>query len=388
MNSNQLTSDELAIHMGNLDVYIAEKKYSEITEEFPDKEKYPLYYQASRHEFTIGPGEMLFIPAGWFHFVFSEDSCPETSLNYAINYWYYPENDWVEENPSFLLPRKDTHSLPYIDPRDVCGNKIMNVTRSNLNGLFPSARVFHKFNGKCYFEQMTYDQFYESKNPNYYIIQVANTDVLNKHAPKYTKDLWNSSAWINFGNARSLIHYDEYDNWLCQVKGTKRVVLFPHQERDMLYMFNPIPLYIANLTQMAKDSNTQYIAYGKKILKPEFYDKWSKIQGLLQNDDILAIYKSEVMKYILNNLRSVGLDIPEPPIPEKFEIVETRAFGVYNKQQEKYPISCFLILEGTGKIQIKGLRTLPLEGGDVVIFPTHFTYPYCIEGYLKFLVPV
>ena len=52
--------------------FFNERRFSRIEEEFPDKNQFPLYYKANKTEITIGPGDGLFIPSGWFHFVFSE----------------------------------------------------------------------------------------------------------------------------------------------------------------------------------------------------------------------------------------------------------------------------------------------------------------------------
>ena len=127
----------------SLDTFLSETKYSCIEEEFPDKNKFPLYYEASKIEITIEAGEMLFIPAGWFHFVFSEDVDKETGLNFAINYWYYSHPHWSPRNPSIHLPKHmGKHNLPNLNPRNILGGRKHPCTRTELNGLFPSNRLF------------------------------------------------------------------------------------------------------------------------------------------------------------------------------------------------------------------------------------------------------
>ena len=42
-----------------------ERRYSYITEEFPDPDKFPLYYKAKKQEFTLQPGDIyLFLLNG------------------------------------------------------------------------------------------------------------------------------------------------------------------------------------------------------------------------------------------------------------------------------------------------------------------------------------
>ncbi len=48
----------------------------------PDLTKYPLFPKATPYEVITGPGDVLFIPAYWFHQV--ESSC----RHIAINFWF------------------------------------------------------------------------------------------------------------------------------------------------------------------------------------------------------------------------------------------------------------------------------------------------------------
>jgi len=48
----------------------------------PDFERFPLYRQARPVECTIGPGETVFVPSGWAHWVVSLDATISLSSNY------------------------------------------------------------------------------------------------------------------------------------------------------------------------------------------------------------------------------------------------------------------------------------------------------------------
>ena len=350
-----------------------EIKYSEILEEFPDKDKYPLYYEASRHEFTIGPGEMLFIPAGWFHFVFSEDADKETGLNFAVNFWYSPLNNWTIGNKSSLLPVVEKHNLQTIHPRDIFGNKTLRCTHSELNGMFPSDRVFHKFPNKLHFDFMTFDEFYQTKNPKYYIVQGTEFN-LDHLAPKYPTKLHMTSSWVNFGNSRSLIHYDEQDNWLCQIQGKKRVLLFPQEERHMLYMFNPTPINIL------KEIINYYEAPMRCVIVID-----DKILG--DQTDYAQFYKEAIDYYDANvNKRFEFANIPSFEFPKEFSVYDSKGVPFPNVDVV-YPITFLHIIEGRGTLQLLSRKTIYLDAGRIVMFPTHFTFGWSMKGNIKVKLP-
>ena len=65
-------------------------------------EKYPKFREAHKISCTIKAGEMLYLPAGWFHEVFSsEKNVFQTKKGYgghmALNYWFQPYSDESKE---------------------------------------------------------------------------------------------------------------------------------------------------------------------------------------------------------------------------------------------------------------------------------------------------
>lgn len=64
--------------------------FSPIDYEHPDYQKYPNYRHATAIEFTLNPGEVLYLPEGWVHYVRSLD------LSIAINIWWIP---WAQAIP-------------------------------------------------------------------------------------------------------------------------------------------------------------------------------------------------------------------------------------------------------------------------------------------------
>eukprot|EP01119_Soliformovum_irregulare_P002086 TRINITY_DN1215_c0_g1_i2.p1 TRINITY_DN1215_c0_g1~~TRINITY_DN1215_c0_g1_i2.p1 ORF type:complete len:171 (+),score=49.43 TRINITY_DN1215_c0_g1_i2:509-1021(+) len=52
----------------------------------PDLEKYPLFEYSNKVQCVVRPGEMLYLPAMWFHQVSQHGD--EENRTIAINYWY------------------------------------------------------------------------------------------------------------------------------------------------------------------------------------------------------------------------------------------------------------------------------------------------------------
>jgi ribosomal protein L16 Arg81 hydroxylase len=67
-------------------------------------EKFPKYLEAKQRgaelSVTLNAGEMLYLPAGWFHEVRSVGAPPEGHM--AVNFWFHP-------------PDSDRFDAPYAD---------------------------------------------------------------------------------------------------------------------------------------------------------------------------------------------------------------------------------------------------------------------------------
>ena len=55
--------------------------------DYNDLDRFPLFKGAKSMEFTVNAGEALFLPAGWFHDVSSDDM---GAGHVAFNYWFHP----------------------------------------------------------------------------------------------------------------------------------------------------------------------------------------------------------------------------------------------------------------------------------------------------------
>jgi hypothetical protein len=223
-------------------------RYSYITEEFPDKNQFPRFYEAKRVEITLNPGDALYIPAGWFHWVFSEDPEPDTGLNVAINYWY--NTIWSATDVDHDFPIKTSHNIhktiDYLNFLKTFNDKKIYCSKSeNKNGSFslPYIRWIQNDTVKCTDEYLTWNEFYNKRLLNEKWYMWGNTDTrLEAYDPKILNNsIKNSNWWVNFGNVNTAMHFDSNDNILCQMAGRKRVILFPHSEWANLYLINPYP---------------------------------------------------------------------------------------------------------------------------------------------------
>jgi jumonji domain-containing protein 7 len=71
---------------------------SPIDIEQPDVERHPRFAAATRVECEVREGDVLYLPAFWWHQVASSPSCNASKpRNLAVNYWFAPF--WHSEFP-------------------------------------------------------------------------------------------------------------------------------------------------------------------------------------------------------------------------------------------------------------------------------------------------
>jgi cupin-like protein len=77
-------------------VYSKIPHMSQVNIDSPDLQKFPKFHKAQSVECILEEGEMLFIPAGWWHQVYSLD------LAISVNFWW---RTYLRHYPSFILMR-------------------------------------------------------------------------------------------------------------------------------------------------------------------------------------------------------------------------------------------------------------------------------------------
>lgn len=275
--------------------FIIQRRFSRITNIKPDVNNFPLYYEAYKLEFDIKEGEGLFIPFGWYHYVISEDVNKDTSLNIAISHsmksslidyqlntnlsnyidnirkynLLYDNNNNInniinlhkQDSVPFKLLNMPKTNITINNLKNTFNNDNLIITSSNSN-FFASNYIKEYRSYNCEEKYMKFNDFLNTNNKetnyNYYLIQESKEyleKLNNIKIPYFVNNCTNRNLWINFGNVYTVLHYDCYDNFLWQIQGRKRILLFPPSERNKLYMYNPYPLdFLYNL----KDDNRYY----------------------------------------------------------------------------------------------------------------------------------
>lgn len=264
--------------------FLAHRRFSSIVGYPPDPQKFPLYYQAKRYEVTLHPKEMLFIPAGWFHYVQTEaNGQPNVAISYFMRYKecgicdvLKPPQKWYAKVPHVPYERFDTelfqkavdvrfpivfngHNLDwdcYTKWSDLqylrqafepLGEFVVNKS-TRPDGMFASNYIQEIHPDACQEINMTFDDFITAsrtdKKAKYYVQQVRLLEVEQLSNDVDVPDMVYEqipaevALWITLNNVYSSLHYDQHNNILMQIAGTKKVILIPPTEEDKMYVLN------------------------------------------------------------------------------------------------------------------------------------------------------
>ena len=75
----------MAANAGDISYNYAELGYSQIDIKAPDLAKFPRFAEVRAAEVILGPGDLLYVPARWWHSVQSLD------VSISINQWFCTE---------------------------------------------------------------------------------------------------------------------------------------------------------------------------------------------------------------------------------------------------------------------------------------------------------
>lgn len=256
------------------------------------------FRQSLRMDITLHPGEALFIPAGWFHFVHSTTADEHTHINVALSCMLTTLTEWTHcahcvryheqstdrcptttDRVSTLLPVETlswnqinvdtlhtasrqrsplymTHGCAYL-PKSIRRQPLADwipddppppvYTTESPDRVFRSNQPwstrgsFHRELSSVPWNQLT------NLTIPWYIMQhhvslsTLGTHGFFPHLPWSDLPLFRAYLWINNGNVQSEMHYDMYDNLLISIQGRKRVLLFPVDQESCLFPLQPMP---------------------------------------------------------------------------------------------------------------------------------------------------
>ena len=370
--------------------FIDDRRYSYIMDDKPDKEQFPLWYLCEKEEVILNPGERLFIPAGWFHFVFSEGD----GLNAAVNFWYGRDN-YGESIESDMKPIKDKHNITVDDIKGLIGDSKLKFSKAK-GKVFPPIQLFHTYpKGYIDFVSLTFDEFLESKSSRFYAVQnqIQNAEHLAPPHPRpnEVKNDLRVYTWLNFGKgARSLPHYDMEDNWLCQVSGTKRIILVEQKFRHLLYLRNPYILpFLNEVFHFYESSKTHPHVFIKQSLT-ELECNFIKEKDEIKNTDLLFSHLNKILLHegvnFIKMFQRMNLVVSPPEDVKSFKLEKVKEV---KRDVLDIDDSIYTALWSVSKSLIY-IAEKPhyLNPGDFIIFPTQLTYTWYAEPGSVIIYPV
>jgi hypothetical protein len=215
----------------------------------------------------------------------------------------------------------------------------------------------------------TLKEFYEERHPYSYVVQSDAFKNLDDYRIRKTDDFKATTVWINFGNVYTHLHYDLEYNYLCQVKGTKRVLLFPPEDRELLYLWNTYSLnIILGLQSVYHDLEFIHI-------EENFVDIQNGIDNKLITDKYYNLISDYHKKHQLHDMINNGN--PKFSIIKTSELLNVKLFPQF--------AHVFVMLEDN----IFRSKNTEFVGtaGTVFVFPNAYTFKWSI-GHGLILAPL
>ena len=201
--------------------------------------------------YVLKPGDMLYIPPKWFHWVFSY---PDELQNIAISYTIFDYVGDIYNEFSFKKPFKYLNTIKHSFFNYTFNSfKQMNPIKktdtliSNKNILVPVKKSSLDKSHKLQNISLTLSEMENLHKTNQYNLYMGQCDIGPWEEPPYciTNSFNNPKIICNYWLAlfntdteyiESGLHYDITHGMLIQIKGTKLVRLYPPQEYNNLYV--------------------------------------------------------------------------------------------------------------------------------------------------------
>ena len=235
--------------------------HSCIPEYPPNYLEYPKFYNAKEYVFILHPGDMLYIPPKWFHWI---HSYPDENLeNFAVSFNMTNVkkvmNEFHVEKPFiFHLDKTNNKFLNYNSSifKDDKNKEQKHITLLSKNNIISPVHKETLTNNSIK-KELTLNEIYHIKNTNKFNITIGQNTILQKNLDftpplqlfySFPDSTINSFFWLYFiKNKKSYIdsglHSDYWHNVLIQVKGVKIVRMYSPDNHNNLYIQPTFLLY-------------------------------------------------------------------------------------------------------------------------------------------------
>ena len=225
--------------------------HSCIPEYPPNYLEYPKFYNVIEQTFILHPGDMLYIPQKWFHWIHSypDDNLENFAVSFNMTNVTKVMNEFHNEKPFvFHLDKKNNKFLNYNQSifKDKEQKHITLLSKNNIISPVHKETLLNNSIKK----ELTLNEIYHIKNTNKFNITIGQNTTLQKELDfkpptqlfySFPDSTIKSFFWTYFlKNKKSYIdsglHADFFHNVLIQVKGIKIVRMYSPDNFDNLYV--------------------------------------------------------------------------------------------------------------------------------------------------------
>jgi hypothetical protein len=219
--------------------------HSCISEYPPDVNYFPNYYNAKCGVHVLHPGDCLYIPKYWNHWVFSyPDVKSETKENIAASFPIIDFKGKVSNKFSNFMPflSRISEDCPFFD---ITWDYLLE-TIPDIKTIYYSSKTSHIISFINRQKEKSISEIHKLVLKNDTNISLSQNEIYgNIKPPKFYTDSFPSSVmksylWFSFCKSKKPIdtglHNDDVHSILVQIKGIKVVRLYPPNEYDKLYM--------------------------------------------------------------------------------------------------------------------------------------------------------
>jgi hypothetical protein len=222
----------------------------------PNPIEFPNFYNCKEQIYILNPGDMLYIPPQWFHWVFSYPEIDSKNReNIAISYNIYDlfnknvYNEFALGKPLKFTLDKENHSFLNLELNNIIScnlNHKFSTFVTTTNTIVPVKKNLNHI----YKNDLTFQNILNLHEKEKFNINIGSNQIIPKMLDIKIPHIIETSflnneiiplLWINLLNNKNSyietgLHYDITHNVLIQIKGTKVVRLFNPKYSKNLYL--------------------------------------------------------------------------------------------------------------------------------------------------------